>query len=643
MKKFFAILLIAALVLQGYPVVAKATTGTPEICVSQGTAAPGETVAVEIALADNPGIVTMQLQVVFDDTVLTLKEVQDKGLLGSATHKPEKVNPYILRWANNTVTENFTSNGTIAVLIFEIAEDAQEGAYPVTVSYDYNNYDIIDWQMNKVNFSVTNGVVNVGQAAPTALDQFAYSLFGAEMTITGYVGEETKVVIGNTYDVEGTEYTVTAIDDSAFEENAVIESIIIPGTVQTIGDYAFYYCENLISAELGDGLQTIGEGAFSGSGLTKVVLPKSVTYVGVDAFYDCIDLMHTVVLGKDTEIDEYALGYDWETKRNPYVLREGFVLEGHSNSTADAYAGAEGIEFKVLLRIASASLSLQHNLAINYKVNKVLFEKYGFSDPYVTIQMNDKQVKLTNYVVDGDKYVFTFRNVAPNQMNDTICATLYATYNGAEDASTMREYSVAEYCYSILTEYSGDEHTKLRTLLVDLLHYGAASQTYTGYKTDALVNASLTTAQLQWGTNEEPALNTVLDTTYKTVENSFATWKGAGLNLQDAVAMRLKFTAENIDGLTVKIESGESTWTISSNKFMEEDGVYYVYFTGLDAGQMRQSVYLTICEGDTPVSNTVCYSIGSYAYEKQNSTIDGLPELVKAMMKYGDSAYAYVH
>ena len=68
-----------------------------------------------------------------------------------------------------------------------------------------------------------------------------------------------------------------------------------------------------------------------------------------------------------------------------------------------------------------------------------------------------------------------------------------------------------------------------------------------------------------------------------------------------------------------------------------------MYFTGLDASQMRQNVYLTICDGDVSVSNTVCYSIGSYAYEMQNSAVAGLPELVKAMMKYGDSAYAYVH
>ncbi len=295
------------------------------------------------------------------------------------------------------------------------------------------------------------------------------------------------------------------------------------------------------------------------------------------------------------------------------------------------------------LKFAGASLSLQHNLAINYKVDKALFESVGYTDPYVVFELNGVKTKVFNYTVSGDRYIFAFRNIAPNQMNDTIKATLCATYNGEVYSSATREYSVAEYCYSMLDLYAADQYAELRTLLVDLLNYGAASQTYTGYRTDALVNASLTAAQLQWGTSEEPDLDTVLDTTYKTVENPTAKWKGAGLHLQESVSMRLKFTADSIEGLTVKIESGTNTWTISSDKFLEEDGVYYVYFTGLDAGQMRQSVYLTIYDGSTPVSNTVCYSIESYAYEKQNSTIAGLPELVKAMMKYGDSAYAYVH
>lgn len=295
------------------------------------------------------------------------------------------------------------------------------------------------------------------------------------------------------------------------------------------------------------------------------------------------------------------------------------------------------------VRFSGASIVLQDDLAVNFKVDKALFEEKGYTNPYVIFEFNGKQTVVRDYTVDGNRYVFSFRDVAPNQMNDTISATLYASYDGIEYASETRTYSVAEYCYSMLELYSDDAYAELRTLLVDLLHYGAKSQIYTNYKTDTLVNAQLTEAQLAWGTSGDPALGTVLNTTYQTVENPTATWKGAGLHLRESVSVRLKFTADSVENLTVKIENGTETWTIPSDKFIEEDGVYYVYFSGLDAGQMRQTLYLTLCNGDTPVSNTACYSIESYAYEKQNSTIDGLAELVKAMMRYGDSAYAYVN
>ena len=40
---------------------------------------------------------------------------------------------------------------------------------------------------------------------------------------------------------------------------------------------------------------------------------------------------------------------------------------------------------------------------------------------------------------------------------------------------------------------------------------------------------------------------------------------------------------------------------------------------------------------------TVCYSIESYAYAMQSSEDEALVKLLETMMKYGDSAYAYIH
>ncbi len=416
--------------------------------------------------------------------------------------------------------------------------------------------------------------------------------------------------------------SVTSIGEWTFYGCDSLTNITIPGSVTSISQYTFFGCPALTDVIISDGVTGIGSGAFfQCTSLTSITIPDSLASIGSTVFYDCTSLTNVYYGGTEEQWAEISIGVNNTPLTNATI---------HFSKEAS-------------LRFSSAALTLYDNISVGFKVDSSLFAEGEFTDPYVVFVFNGVETKVDAFTVDGDRHVFTFSDVAPDQMTDIISATLHATYNGEEYAGKTKEYSVSEYCYSMLEEYSADKYAELRTLLVDLLNYGAASQVYTGYKSEALVNTSLTATQLQWGTSAEPALETVLDTAYKTVENPTAKWKGAGLQLQESVEMRLKFTAESIDGLSVKIESGTNTWTIASDKFVAGDGVYYVYFTGLDASQMRQNVYLTICDGDIPVSNTVCYSIGSYAYEMQNSTIAGLPELVKAMMKYGDSAYAYVH
>ncbi len=355
-----------------------------------------------------------------------------------------------------------------------------------------------------------------------------------------------------------------------------------------------------------------------------------------DGIRDNLDL-HPSIHENCVEGHKYS---DWKVVNNATPETIGI---NHKLCTECGDEVIEEIPTIEKLAFKGASLTLQHNLAINYKVDKALFDIVGYTEPYVIFEINGKQTIVKDYVIEGERYVFRFRNIAPNQMNDTINATLYATYNDVGYASETREYSVAQYCYSTLEKYATDEYAELRTLLVDLLHYGAQSQLYTNYNIENLVNANLTETQLLWGTADEPILTNVLDTAYETVENPLIAWKGASLNLNESVSMMFKFVAENIEGLTLKITSETNEWNISSNNFMLENDVYSVKFSGLNAGQMSEKVYLTMYKDDVAVSNTVCYSIESYACSKKDSTIEHLADLVKAMMKYGNSAHSYVN
>ena len=104
-----------------------------------------------------------------------------------------------------------------------------------------------------------------------------------------------------------------------------------------------------------------------------------------------------------------------------------------------------------------------------------------------------------------------------------------------------------------------------------------------------------------------------------------------------------------MDGLQVKVTTADpadaqatgQTWTIT--EFTEySEGAYIANFDGFNADQMNDIVYVTVCDSEgNAVSNTYRYSIESYAYAKQSDENINLVALVKAMMKYGESAKQY--
>ena len=100
------------------------------------------------------------------------------------------------------------------------------------------------------------------------------------------MGNSGEIVLPDT--INGNTY---AIDKRVFSENDTITRVVIPDSVTTIGDSAFFGCGNLTSVVIGDGVTSIGEYAFYGcSSLTCVVIPDSVTSIGSYAFYNCSSL-----------------------------------------------------------------------------------------------------------------------------------------------------------------------------------------------------------------------------------------------------------------------------------------------------------------------------------------------------------------
>ncbi len=113
------------------------------------------------------------------------------------------------------------------------------------------------------------------------------------VTIKRYNGNGTDIVIPSILDG----HPVTAIGNTAFQNCNSLVSVVIPGSVETIGEYAFGYCKNLREVKMRDGVVTIGMSAFENcTRLTEVTIPESVTMIDYYAFFCCNNLL-TVFYG----------------------------------------------------------------------------------------------------------------------------------------------------------------------------------------------------------------------------------------------------------------------------------------------------------------------------------------------------------
>lgn len=87
--------------------------------------------------------------------------------------------------------------------------------------------------------------------------------------------------------------SITSIGVEAFSGCNLID-LTIPGSVKSIGMWAFIHCSSLSNLTLQNGIETIGERAFAYcSALKSIILPESVTKIDIWAFRDCaLDEIH---------------------------------------------------------------------------------------------------------------------------------------------------------------------------------------------------------------------------------------------------------------------------------------------------------------------------------------------------------------
>ncbi len=194
-------------------------------------------------------------------------------------------------------------------------EEIYDGAFENTPNLIFNEYDNGYYlgTANNPYYALIKPIIN------QAIDFYAH--------------EDTRIIAydcfkGATIKNAYFNCNISYLPGGLFEDNVSIRKVVLPNTVETIGDYCFNSCENLYSINLSNNLKTIGQGAFGScyslkeidlpdsleeigswafykSGLTSIKLPDKIKRIRSSTFSDCLSLTN-VSISRDCE---YLGGY----------------------------------------------------------------------------------------------------------------------------------------------------------------------------------------------------------------------------------------------------------------------------------------------------------------------------------------------
>ena len=198
------------------------------------------------------------------------------------------------------------------------------------------------------------------------------------------------VYVSGTTATEGTATfsdNLTAINYGAFQ-NTGLKKVVVSKNVKTIDNYAFAGCTSLETVEFaGDALTTIGDYAFSGDvALTTKELPGSVTTIGAYAFQNCSKLTGEVNLPKSLKtVGECAFigtGISAYTNNNGntnFTVKDGILYSADGETLLSvAPAADKTIVLDENTKIGSYAFAGANNLAFVFKEGLAEIADYAF-------------------------------------------------------------------------------------------------------------------------------------------------------------------------------------------------------------------------------------------------------------------------
>lgn len=272
-------------------------------------------------------------------------------------------------------------------------------------------------------------------------------------------------------------------------------------------------------------------------------------------------------------------------------------------------------------KITGASLALGDTLTLRY---------------YAILPADNMNIKM-RFTYEGEthdvigvkdektgEYVFSFDRIPPSKMDAIVKAELILkNKDGSETVLAVKEeYSITQYCQDAKQDNPNDG--ALNHLLNDLENYSKAAEDYEN-------GVSKDPSDVAW----EPLTDT--DFSLSEPADETVRFKAAGVRFGFVNRLFFKFTADDLNGLTVKVN--DTLYTESDFTLVEgTENTYIIYSEGINATEFDK-IFTTVLLVNGEEVQTLEYSVKSYVEAKQDDPEMGA--LVRSLYNYGKSSELY--
>lgn len=272
---------------------------TPAISIDSVTAIPGDTVEMDVSIANNPGILGATLTVSFQEGLTLTKATAGEAFSVLSMTKPGKfTSPCNFVWDGQSIDASDIKDGVILTLTFAVSEDVESGT---ELAVNLSAGTFVDADLNPVTCTVSGGTVSVIDYIPGDLNgdqevnitdvilarrqiaggyEQTIHAPAADVNADGYL-DITDVILMRRFIAGG--YDVVLKPSKPQHEHTLEATAYKAPTCLEAGNIAYWHCTkcgNYYSDEAGTMKVDLADTVIAATGHTPQVIPA------VDATYE---------------------------------------------------------------------------------------------------------------------------------------------------------------------------------------------------------------------------------------------------------------------------------------------------------------------------------------------------------------------